>query len=369
MASIDVTTIRKLVYCDKPEFSEATSDEEEEGWIGGMFDFPNKVNCSDVELYKLNPGVSIEDIIDNLVEFLMEPNATTSELLAELDQIAFTTVDFPCLLLAYMGQAAYLIKHPYSASRIFYESVPGCFLAEDYSHFKKVDGAYVYFSTPVPKDLLTRIKNDTSVLPRIGALREFDSYMQNGAIVSIAFIIIFFFLAHIYTQYGVTNRGASISVGRDTEKDGKGYIEDRRPASNMYPYVVTSMIVETTIIGNQCHHHVGFFRWIDEEMCSRSKHLIPELIRDKNNLELTLITEQAKLKCVQAVMERQGKALGYQRSLDERLNTVLAAQRDLTLHLGLCEKKERKLKIIIAALVLVIAFQVMLQPAFGRSRG
>ncbi|KAL3618180.1 hypothetical protein CASFOL_038501 [Castilleja foliolosa] len=113
----------------------------------------------------------------------------------------------------------------------------------------------------------------------------------------------------------------------------------------------------------------GFFRWIDEEMCSRSKHLIPELIRDKNNLELTLITEQAKLKCVQAVMERQGKALGHQKSLDERLNIVLAAQRDLTLHLGLCEKKERKLKIIIAAMVLVIAFQVMMQPAFGRSRG
>ncbi|KAL3654093.1 putative potassium transporter 12 [Castilleja foliolosa] len=39
-------------------------------------------------------------------------------------QIAFTTVVFPCLLLAYMGQAAYLIKHPHSASRIFYESVP-----------------------------------------------------------------------------------------------------------------------------------------------------------------------------------------------------------------------------------------------------
>ncbi|XP_054823575.1 putative potassium transporter 12 [Prosopis cineraria] len=39
-------------------------------------------------------------------------------------QIAFSFVVFPCLLLAYMGQAAYLIKHPYSHSRIFYESVP-----------------------------------------------------------------------------------------------------------------------------------------------------------------------------------------------------------------------------------------------------
>ncbi|KAG6773691.1 hypothetical protein POTOM_021006 [Populus tomentosa] len=49
-------------------------------------------------------------------------------------------------------------------------------------------------------------------------------------------------------SWGVANRGASIRVGRDTEKEGKGYFEDRRPASNMDPYVVTSMIAETTII-------------------------------------------------------------------------------------------------------------------------
>ncbi|URE24094.1 hypothetical protein MUK42_15831 [Musa troglodytarum] len=48
--------------------------------------------------------------------------------------------------------------------------------------------------------------------------------------------------------WGVANRGASIRVGRDTEKSGKGYFEDRRPASNMDPYVVTSMIAETTIL-------------------------------------------------------------------------------------------------------------------------
>ncbi|KAL3511265.1 hypothetical protein ACH5RR_030666 [Cinchona calisaya] len=39
-------------------------------------------------------------------------------------QIAFAGLVFPCLLLAYMGQAAYLSKHPDSASRIFYDSVP-----------------------------------------------------------------------------------------------------------------------------------------------------------------------------------------------------------------------------------------------------
>ncbi|KAI3452757.1 hypothetical protein Pfo_009420 [Paulownia fortunei] len=39
-------------------------------------------------------------------------------------QVAFSGVVFPCLLLAYMGQAAYLIKYPDAADRIFYDSVP-----------------------------------------------------------------------------------------------------------------------------------------------------------------------------------------------------------------------------------------------------
>lgn len=55
--------------------------------------------------------------------------------------------------------------------------------------------------------------------------------------------------ADIHTfSWGVANRGASIRVGRDTEREGKGYFEDRRPASNMDPYVVTSMIADTTIL-------------------------------------------------------------------------------------------------------------------------
>ncbi|KAE9454080.1 hypothetical protein C3L33_14016, partial [Rhododendron williamsianum] len=40
-------------------------------------------------------------------------------------QIAFTFVVFPCLLLAYIGQAAYLMKYPDSVERIFYDSIPG----------------------------------------------------------------------------------------------------------------------------------------------------------------------------------------------------------------------------------------------------
>ncbi|XP_010251311.1 PREDICTED: putative potassium transporter 12 isoform X2 [Nelumbo nucifera] len=44
-------------------------------------------------------------------------------------QIAFSFVVFPCLMLAYMGQAAYLIRYPSSAERIFYDSVPATLAA------------------------------------------------------------------------------------------------------------------------------------------------------------------------------------------------------------------------------------------------
>jgi glutamine synthetase len=49
---------------------------------------------------------------------------------------------------------------------------------------------------------------------------------------------------HKFT-YGVANRGASIRIPRLTESKQAGYIEDRRPASNMDPYVVTALIAET----------------------------------------------------------------------------------------------------------------------------
>jgi glutamine synthetase len=46
-------------------------------------------------------------------------------------------------------------------------------------------------------------------------------------------------------SFGVANRGASIRIGRETEMEGKGYFEDRRPSSNADPYLVTGKIMET----------------------------------------------------------------------------------------------------------------------------
>ncbi|KAI8814189.1 glutamine synthetase 2, partial [Cladochytrium replicatum] len=47
---------------------------------------------------------------------------------------------------------------------------------------------------------------------------------------------------------GVANRGASIRIPRHVAKAGYGYLEDRRPASNMDPYRVTDIIVRTTLL-------------------------------------------------------------------------------------------------------------------------
>jgi glutamine synthetase len=49
-------------------------------------------------------------------------------------------------------------------------------------------------------------------------------------------------------SWGVANRGASIRIGNETMKNRCGYYEDRRPASNIDPYLVTSKLFETTVL-------------------------------------------------------------------------------------------------------------------------
>jgi len=46
---------------------------------------------------------------------------------------------------------------------------------------------------------------------------------------------------------GVGNRGCSVRIGNDTLRAECGYFEDRRPASNMNPYLVTGKLLETVM--------------------------------------------------------------------------------------------------------------------------
>lgn len=50
-----------------------------------------------------------------------------------------------------------------------------------------------------------------------------------------------------YTEfsYGVSDRGASIRIPWQVEKDKKGYLEDRRPNASADPYVVAGLMVST----------------------------------------------------------------------------------------------------------------------------
>ena len=49
-------------------------------------------------------------------------------------------------------------------------------------------------------------------------------------------------------SYGVANRKCSIRIPINTMLNKSGYIEDRRPASNIDPYLVTAYIVDVTLV-------------------------------------------------------------------------------------------------------------------------
>jgi glutamine synthetase len=47
-------------------------------------------------------------------------------------------------------------------------------------------------------------------------------------------------------KYGISDRGASIRIPMDVANDKKGYLEDRRPASNVDPYKACAALIDTT---------------------------------------------------------------------------------------------------------------------------
>ncbi|KAG6543833.1 hypothetical protein Mapa_014673 [Marchantia paleacea] len=61
-------------------------------------------------------------------------------------QIAFTALVYPCLLIAYIGQGAYLLKHPESVSETFYNSIPG-----------KLDSVFSGYHIPFIQSIVTSV--------------------------------------------------------------------------------------------------------------------------------------------------------------------------------------------------------------------
>ena len=52
-------------------------------------------------------------------------------------------------------------------------------------------------------------------------------------------------------SYGVSNRASSVRIPVTTVLANKGFYEDRRPASNVDPYLCTSIMVDTTLLNSK----------------------------------------------------------------------------------------------------------------------
>ncbi len=65
---------------------------------------------------------------------------------------------------------------------------------------------------------------------------------------------------------GIGNRGASVRIPTMAKQEGKGYLEDRRPASNINPYIVTSLMMDTIYLdgkssGDMIKHYENWLEW------------------------------------------------------------------------------------------------------------
>ena len=72
---------------------------------------------------------------------------------------------------------------------------------------------------------------------------------------------------------GVGDRGASIRIPTSAHREGKGYFEDRRPASNIDPYVVAAMLVSTTLLEGKHRDELveHYQKWLEQRRALSEK--------------------------------------------------------------------------------------------------
>lgn len=68
-------------------------------------------------------------------------------------------------------------------------------------------------------------------------------------------------------SYGTGNRASSVRIPTSTAAEKKGYIEDRRPASDIDPYVVGAAIIDTTLLNESLiqplyEHYTNWKKWV-----------------------------------------------------------------------------------------------------------
>ncbi|KAG7019785.1 Potassium transporter 11, partial [Cucurbita argyrosperma subsp. argyrosperma] len=110
----------------------------------------------------LTPAISVLSAVGGINVGRTKISNGTEALFADLShfpvssiQIAFTVVVFPCLLLAYSGQAAYLMKNPNYVAGAFYHSIPAGF--KNQSQIGNASGTAVIIVMLVTTCLMTLI--------------------------------------------------------------------------------------------------------------------------------------------------------------------------------------------------------------------
>ena len=74
-------------------------------------------------------------------------------------------------------------------------------------------------------------------------------------------------------SWGVSDRGASIRVPLSTSEDWKGYVEDRRPASNADPYRITYIIAESITMAEELKKTLHYM-YSEVEVSEEVKNMI-----------------------------------------------------------------------------------------------
>ena len=72
-------------------------------------------------------------------------------------------------------------------------------------------------------------------------------------------------------SYGLGDRGVSVRIPLQVIADKKGYLEDRRPASNIDPYIVTGACSDTTALDGKItkEMHAHYMNWLKEKNSQR----------------------------------------------------------------------------------------------------
>ena len=112
-------------------------------------------------------------------------------------------------------------------------------------------GAHTNFSTKATRDPVGGLAAIEAAIPKLAAnhAKHIANYDPNGGADNAKRLVAGPVTA-AWDRFssGIGDRSASIRIPKQVSDDGAGYLEDRRPASNMDPYVVSELLVRTVCL-------------------------------------------------------------------------------------------------------------------------